>query len=178
MKITALVAAVSLLLASVVPAMAQSAGDGRGDPTRREQLSRDYVTLQFGESLRENAQLMTQQSLELMGDLSSEEGERYRRFFERNMPGMVIELMTAMGDALVPIYAEVYTEEQLEALVAFYSTPMGREINQITMQTAVAQSQAMEAVLVTFFTNWYVKVCNEFGCDDAGPSAASGRTSK
>lgn len=178
MKITALVAAVSLLLASVVPATAQSAGDGRGDPTRREQLSRDYVTLQFGESLRENAQLMTQQSLELMGDYSSGEGERYRRFVESNMPGMVIELMTAMGDALVPIYAEVYTEEQLEALVAFYGSPMGREISQITMQTAVAQSQAMEAVLMTFITNWYVKLCNEFGCDAGALPGAPGRPSK
>lgn len=178
MKITALVAAVSLLLASVVPATAQSAGDGRGDPTRREQLSREFVELQYGDSLRANVQMITQQSLEMVAEMGADEYAEYRRFVETHMPAMLMELLSDLAEALIPIYAEAYSEDQLESLVAFYGSPMGREISQINMQTAVAQGQALETASVSALTNWFVKLCNEFDCEDDLGAIAPSRSNK
>ena len=51
-----------------------------------------------------------------------------RLAFDEVMAEVMQSTMTRMVDGMVAVYADIYTYEELAALVAFYESPVGRSI--------------------------------------------------
>lgn len=145
----------ALLLAS--PAVAQS------QPTPRQlELSRRYVNLLQGDQLEQfiRSMLATDPTLD-DGDLPPAE----REFILDLTAELVADLMPAMMEEMVPVYAAAFTEEELEALVAFYDSPLGRSILAKTMDAMPEVNAAMAKMLPLLLEKMAVRMCARYGCD-------------
>lgn len=59
------------------------------------------------------------------------------------------EALLSLMDQMVPIYAKYYTQQDMDDLIAFYDTPLGKKLStvqpQITLESmSVAQQWAAE----------------------------------
>ena len=59
------------------------------------------------------------------------------------------EALLSLMDRMVPIYAKYYTQQDMDDLIAFYDTPLGKKLStvqpQITLESmSVAQQWAAE----------------------------------
>lgn len=63
-------------------------------------------------------------------------------------------------------FAATYTEEELGALIAFYSTPAGRAITAKSPTLAPASSDHMQAFLPEIDVEFERQLCKRIGCED------------
>ncbi|MFT4955351.1 MAG: hypothetical protein ACI8U3_001739 [Brevundimonas sp.] len=136
------------------------------DAARRLELAERYVELSQGDSLADMAQTYIDELL--AADTQSEAA--HREWFRVNLPREMTNLMTAIMDGLVPVFAERLTVEELTALVDFYETPLGRSIAQKQVEIGMDQGMAMEAAVLQFQLDLMRKFCTEFDCSEAAAS--------
>lgn len=129
----------------------------------RMALSRRYVELmqsdQVGDAIRGLIAADAQNDPEALA-LPAEE----RRFISELTAELTTEAMPLMLDQLVPVYAEVFTEEELRALIAFYETPMGREITRKTTASMPEANAAIMAVMPQLVDKMVTRMCVYYEC--------------
>lgn len=84
----------------------------------------------------------------------------------------------ALTMAITEVRAEVadtFTAAELEAVVAFYETPMGRSIARKNLEAGMALQQAMMPHLLTSATAMGEKFCLRFDCEAMGDATAKSR---
>lgn len=148
---------------------------------RQMTLSRRYVELMQGDQLEsvirelivgeaamdQTTQAMSQEDREFLIDLTTE---------------LTTDLMPQMMEQLVPVYARTFTEAELEALVAFYDSDLGRSVIAKTWTSMPETNQAMMAVMPQMMEKMQARFCAHYGCDPSeleefsGASAAPART--
>ena len=91
--------------------------------------------------------------------------EEDRRFLIELTAELTTDMIPRMLDEMVPIYARTFSEQELEALIAFYDTEMGRSI--ITKGMAVmpeATRAAMTVVVPQLMDKMATRMCQHYGC--------------
>ncbi|MBJ7447208.1 DUF2059 domain-containing protein [Brevundimonas sp.] len=68
--------------------------------------------------------------------------------------------------------AELYTQPELEALVALYESPLGPSLARKNMQAGMLMQEAMMPHLLTGMTDVFEKYCLRFDCEAMGAAAA------
>lgn len=68
--------------------------------------------------------------------------------------------------------AELYTQAELEALVALYESPLGPSLARKNMQAGMLMQEAMMPYLLTGMTDVFEKYCLRFDCEAMGAAAA------
>lgn len=68
--------------------------------------------------------------------------------------------------------AELYTQPELEALVALYESPLGPSLARKNMQAGMLMQEAMMPYLLTGMTDVFEKYCLRFDCEAMGAAAA------
>ena len=63
-------------------------------------------------------------------------------------------------------FAATYTEEELNGLIAFYSSPVGKTITAKTPTLAPASSDHMQAFLPEIDVEFERQLCKRIGCED------------
>ncbi|MGH7020074.1 MAG: DUF2059 domain-containing protein [Brevundimonas sp.] len=93
------------------------------------------------------------------------------RWLRRNAPTIIESNLGVLVSAITHEYATRFTEAELNALIAFYEGPLGRDIARKQMETGGALGEAMQKFQVAFVTELMTKFCGEFDC---GVEAAKG----
>ncbi len=156
-----ILAALSLGLAA--PAAAQdSAGEAR-----RLMLAERYLEVTQGESLRKSIAGYFEEAFG-NADMPADQ----RAWLTQHMTAAFDEAMRATFSDLTDDVAELYTERELEALIAFFDTPLGRSITEKSFEFGIRLETAMTPHLTTLFTRLGEKFCARFECA-ANEDAAS-----
>ena len=141
-----------------------------GDRARRLELATRFVELSMGDELPRMIDQLIEEELAAAPDMPQAE----RDWMRRNMPALTLTMIDDIADQLGPIYAEAFTVPELEALVAFYETPMGRSIATKQFEIGARSQEVLAGALGRFFERLVTKYCQEFQCEDVpiAPSAA------
>ncbi|MCS6624774.1 DUF2059 domain-containing protein [Roseibacterium beibuensis] len=163
MRVIAIIAAVLVVTAG--PAWAQTAPDA----DRQAQLDRAerYLALAQGAGV---TKLVRQQLEDFYGDGSMPSDQR--DWLTENMTVIyedVLEL--ALADVRDDV-ADSFTAPELDALIAFYDTPLGRSIMNKEAEINMALQEAMMPHLMTRMAAVGEKFCQRFDCSDMGGAAA------
>lgn len=129
---------------------------------RQLALSRRYVGLMQGDQLRALVRDMVEGQAERQAeDLPDAD----RRFLTDLTVEIVGDLVPAMMEELVPVYAAAFTEAELESLVAFYDSDQGRSIIAKTLASMPGANEAMMSVIPRMLDKMAVRMCEHYGCD-------------
>lgn len=91
--------------------------------------------------------------------------EEQVQWLSRNA-GLVFQShMRSMIPALAAAYAEHFTEAELNAMIAFYETPMGQTIARKQLEVTVEIQPAMQKFEVGYMTELMAKFCAQFDCE-------------
>ena len=116
---------------------------------------------------------MEKQILDYMGtvfsEMQSEEVDRnVAVWFEKNAgPIMLPHIRTFMADVEL-LYARLLTAEELQAMIAFYDTPMGRSIARKQTQLGIDMSGPIETMTANYAEDLITRFCNANDCSDMG----------
>ena len=80
-------------------------------------------------------------------------------------------VMTRMGVRMAPILAEVFTEKELEDVVAFYEGPSGKAMIEKTPQLGAKMAPLMKDLMPEMQSEMIAGMCEVFDCDQKVPSA-------
>lgn len=154
-RLFAVVFAACALLAA--PALAQS------QPSERQiELSRRYIQLAQGEQMEDALrQMMATDPTTDLSDVPAED----REFLLDMTAEILADLMPKMMEAMVPAYAGTFTEQELEALIAFYDTEMGRTIIEKNFEIMPEINTAVAAIIPDLFQKMASRMCARYGCD-------------
>lgn len=126
---------------------------------------------------------MEKQILDYMGSMFSQmDAEGADRtvavWFEKNAgPVMLPHIRTFMGE-VEQMYARLLTVEELQAMITFYETPMGRSIARKQTQLGIDMSGPIEAMTVNYAQDLMTRFCNDHDCSDSeGNQPAASRKS-
>lgn len=102
--------------------------------------------------------------------------EEQVRWLRRNTAPVVQSHMRPLIAATAAVYAEQFTEAELNAMIAFYETPMGQNIARKQLEVSVEIEPAMQKFQEGFMTEVMTKFCGQFDCE--GEAAKETRTAK
>ena len=163
-----LIACLAAALNVTVPATAARAADApqsaTAEPSARQlELTRRYIELsmtdQFEESLRELVVALASADPTTM-DLPPED----RQFIIDLTAELTADMLPQMMDRMVPVYARTFTEAELEALIAFFDTEMGRGILAKTVEVMPEATEAAMGVMPQIFDKMASRICQHYGC--------------
>lgn len=100
-----------------------------------------------------------------------------RAWLVANFTPMMADVLTkTVADVRGPV-ADLFTVEELEALIAFTSTPLGASISLKSVRLGTDLQAAMMPHMMTAMTSLMEKYCTRFDCgsDAAGAAAAKNR---
>ena len=153
----------ALWLGLAAPAAAQ---DAAAD-ARRLTLAQQYLEATQGENLRKSISSYFEEAF-AEADLPEEQ----RDWLTQNMVVAFDRAMQATIADLTDDVAELYSEAELEAMIAFYNTPMGRSITEKSFEFGVRLETVMTPHLTALFTQLAEKFCVRFECP-AGEGSVS-----
>lgn len=148
------------------PARAQTAQpEALAPPSDRQlELTRRYINLmmsdQFEEAIRQVIAGGASTDLETR-NLPEED----RRFLVDLTAELTTDMMPQMMEQMVPVYARALNEAELEALIAFYDTEMGRAIIAKTTSAMPEATQAAMSVMPQMLDKMAARICQHYGCE-------------
>ena len=135
----------------------------------RLRLAERYAELSQGDSIAELSRNFVDQMLAQETQATDEQ----RAWFRDNLPREMASLASSLMERLAPIFAERLTIEELEALIAFYETPMGQSIVRKQVQIGMEQGVAMEMAILQFQIEMMQKFCTAFDCGAPPPQVST-----
>lgn len=163
-----LIAFMAAALTAAVPTASARASEApqaaaAGPSARQLELTRRYIELsmtdQFEESLHALIVAMASADPTTM-DLPAEE----REFIIDLTAELTADMVPQMMDRMVPVYARTFTEAELEALIAFFDTEMGREILAKTVAVMPEATEAAMGVMPQILDKMASRICQRYGC--------------
>lgn len=163
MRTIAIIAA--LLVAAAGPVWAQTAPDAE----RQAQLDRADRYLELAQGSNVN-KLLQRQFNDFYGDGSMPPEQQ--AWLTENMTTLYRDVLDlALADVRDDV-ADSFTAPELDALIAFYDTPLGRSIINKEAEIAIAIQEAMMPHLMMRMATVGEKFCQRFDCSDMGGAAA------
>ncbi|MFC0634168.1 DUF2059 domain-containing protein [Brevundimonas balnearis] len=145
-------------------AQAREAGDNLAE---REALAQRYIALSTGENLNK---VFSDMADAIVAEYPDPDGPE-AQWMRRQLPGFAEGIVDQVAEAMAPEYARRLTLEELTALVAFFDTPMGREILRKSVVLAVELQPTIDAIAIEEAGELLSKFCAEFDCTSAVPLA-------
>ncbi|MCS6624778.1 DUF2059 domain-containing protein [Roseibacterium beibuensis] len=133
---------------------------------RQLELTRRYIDLtmtdQFEESLR--GILLAQAEVDPETRALPPED---RTFLAELAAELTTDMIPQMLDEMTPVYARAFTEAELEAMIEFYDSEMGRSIIRKTMRALPEATQAAMSVVPQMLEKMASRLCQHYGCTPA-----------
>lgn len=146
------------VLAAEAPQAAVSA------PSARQiELTRRYIELTMTDQFEDAMEEMIADQVAMdptSRDLPSED----RRFISELTAELTTDMIPQMLEEMVPVYARTFTEAELEALIGFYDSEMGRSIVRKTMESMPEATRAAMAVVPQMLDKMASRICQHYGC--------------
>lgn len=157
-----MVLAFGLGLFAAAPATAQDS-----DGARRLVLAEQYIELTQGPNLRKTVAGYFEEAF-----AKSEAPPEQRAWLTENMTAAFETAMAATFADLTDDVAEIFTLQELEAMVAFFDTPLGRSVSSKSFDLGVRMQAVMLPHMTAAFTQLGEKYCARFGCETARDAPA------
>lgn len=158
-------AAVVLALGLATPVVAQDQA-----ATHRLELAERLVDLSSGDSLEKMVEQMVDSQIAALGGVPSAETDWMRAI----LPRMSVQALQRMMPELAALYAEVFTDAELEAQITLLESPLGRSIANKMIQLSIRQQNIVTVAMADFLEELTTKYCAEFDC--SGAAGAKART--
>lgn len=162
--------AAAALLSTALPAdtarAAQVPPSAAAPSERQLQLTRRYLDLMMTDQFEDVIHQM------LGAELANDEQmqavpEADRRFILNLTAELTGDMVPQMLAEMVPVYAAVFTEEELVALVAFYETPLGRSIAEKSVRVMPEADRAVMALVPQMLEKMAMRMCQHYSCTPA-----------
>jgi len=180
MRFWAALLAGATLAGAGIPAQAATAEEPKatrsepGQPSARQlTLSRRYVELMQGDQLESVLRAVIEESARTDGS-TADMAQEDREFVINLATELTTEMMPEMMDQLVPVYARTFSQAELEALIAFYDTELGRSVIAKTWTSMPETNEAMMSVMPVMIEKMGARICAHYGCDPSEMEALSG----
>lgn len=135
-----------------------------GQPSARQlELTRRYVDLMMSDQF----ETMIRQMIDIEASMDPEARdmpEEDRRFVADLASELVTDMIPQMLDEMVPVYARTFSEAELEALIAFYDSEMGRSIINKTYASMPDATAAAMTVMPQMMEKMASRMCQHYGC--------------
>jgi hypothetical protein len=132
----------------------------RDEATAKLRLARRFIaaiqTDQMGAMLGQMTTAMTPPR----AGMSQAESDAVRSAIQRAGE----QMLPRMFDAMAPIYADIFTMEELNGLVDFYESDIGRSMIQKSYAAAPRMTQAMMAMMPELMHDMADTMCKELDC--------------
>lgn len=143
------------------PPAAVAAAD---QPSARQlDLSRRFVGLMMSDQFEDAIRQMIAIEAEMSPD-SMDMPEADRRFLVELTTELVTDMVPQMLEEMVPVYARTFSEAELEAMIAFYDTEMGRSIIDKTYAAMPEATAAAMTVMPQLMEKMASRMCQHYGC--------------
>lgn len=153
----------AIWLGFAAPAAAQdSAGQAR-----RLELAERYLEVTQGENLRKSISAYFEETF-AKSDMPADQ----RDWLTLNMAAAFDKAMQATFTDLTDDVAELFSETELEAMIAFYDTPLGRSITEKSFEFGIRLETVMTPHLTEAFTQLGEKFCAQFECEASEETAS------
>jgi hypothetical protein len=168
-KTISAMAAAALLSVGVMPAPVLAEDQSAPAPATTQakadalklQLANRFIaamqTEQMGEMISQMSMTLTPEGLE---EASDDELAEYREV----VGDMAARMMPRIFDAMAPIYADIFTVEELRALVDFYESDIGQSMMTKTYAAAPRMAEAMQVVMPAIMADMAAAMCERFEC--------------
>jgi len=149
-------------LAFVVPAFAQTAEE----PASKDDVILLLRTMQSHDMMRRTMEAMLKPMHQMYHDQYVKEKDKLPPDFESRMNKMMDDMMKNMPfdemmQAMIPAYQKHFTHGDMEALNAFYSSPVGQKFLQETPAVTGEAMQAMIPILTKYTQQWQGRMQQE-----------------
>lgn len=160
---------VIVLLASLClsVATAATAQEPPAPDARRLALADQYLELTMGAGMRKFIANFYEEFY-----AETEMPREQQEWWAENMTSAMDRTLLAMSAGLREDVAEIYTAEELMALITLYRSPLGRSIAEKDLQMSVRLQEEMGPHLVTLMTDLSAKYCLQFDCSAIANAAA------
>lgn len=155
----AMIAAVVVAMGLATPALAQDA-----TAAHRLELAERLIELSSGDGFEKVFEQQIESQLAALGDARTPEANWMRV----NIPRLVLQAMNRMMPELAALYADVFTEAELEAQLALYESPVGRSIANKAVGMSVRLQNILTVAMADYFDEFSSKYCAEFDCSGGG----------
>jgi uncharacterized protein len=170
MRLMFVIAGVALAGSVLAPTMAQAnASDevqqaASSQPSARQlELTRQYINLLMTDQLEGAIREMVGD--EMANDTSAPAlPAEDRRFILDLTAEMTTDMVPLMVQEMVPVYAAVFTEEELLALIAFYDNPLGRSIADKSIIVMPEANRAIMSVVPQMLEKMALRMCQHYQC--------------
>ncbi len=125
---------------------------------------------------------MEKQLLDYMATVIAESGlrdedARIGAWMEKNAgPILITHIRTFMGQ-VETVYATRFTAAELQAMVDFYESPLGRTVAEKQVQVGIETGELQEPMLLAYMTDLMTQLCAANDCGD-GKNGAGGKSSR
>lgn len=147
------------LLAAPLPAAAQDS-----DRETRRALAERAVEAMQGEQMAEMVHQMTMAFPP--PEFESMSGEQ-QIAFEEVMAEMTVTITDRVMDGTAEIYADIFTLEELEAMVAFYESPVGQSIMAKSYAATPQMIELIRSMMPQIVTDMINGYCDRLDCSEA-----------
>lgn len=160
---TAAAIVLGLVLAGAAPARAQEADN--------QALARRFVEISLTGMDKVVEAAIRREMSEMPDDMQAE----HRDWFGANAQPILMRHMRPLIDEMAVEYARRFSAEELQALVAFYDTPLGRGVAFKQMEIGAEAGGRMGQFQMAYLVELMTKFCAEFDCEARDPPAAPTR---
>ncbi|WAC58969.1 DUF2059 domain-containing protein [Brevundimonas sp. SL130] len=133
----------------------------RDDGPARLALANKFVALMQGEEMGAAIGQMTAMMMPAeLESMSEDEAAKFRQV----MSEVTARMMPRMFEAMAPIYADIFTLEELQGLVDFYQSDIGRSLVTKSYQAAPRLAEAVQAMMPEIMADMGNLLCDQFEC--------------
>ncbi|WP_374600055.1 DUF2059 domain-containing protein [Brevundimonas sp.] len=170
MRLMFVIAGVALAGSVLMPTMVQARVGAvvqqasSSQPSARQlELTRQYINLLMTDQLEGAIREMVGD--EMANDTSAPAlPAEDRRFILDLTAEMTTDMVPLMVQEMVPVYAAVFTEEELMALIAFYDNPLGRSIADKSIIVMPEANRAIMSVVPQMLEKMALRMCQHYQC--------------
>lgn len=168
-------------LALCLPGFAQNAAPNSNGPAADEPASKDDVilylrTMHSHDLMQKTIAVQFESMRELIRDQIQKEKGSVPADFDSRMKKMMDELAKGMPldeitEAMIPAYQKHFTHGNIEAMNAFYASPVGQKVLEELPAVMREGMQAALPVMSKYLTDWQEKMKHEFEPEEKGSPA-------
>ncbi len=167
------------------PSWAQGAGapppPAAGAPNARSEalVRRYFAAIKFEALMNTMMSSMIPMLTENMAKSQPGVTAEQRAMISSTVTSVMREVMLPrMIDRIVPLYAQTYSQDELEAIVAFYESPAGRAITEKTPSLAPKTTEVLRELMPEMNAELLSRLCAKMDCRGGSqPAAAKPRAS-
>ncbi len=136
----------TLCLTLIVPGLAQTAADA---PASKEDVERYFQAVHSHDMMLKMVEAMSKSRHQMAHEQCEKDKDRLPADCEARINKMMDDMMNKMPfdemmQAMVPAYQKHFTKGDMDALIAFYSTPTGQKMLQ---QLPAVMTEGMDAMM-------------------------------